>query len=210
MKIENVCVNGIENAKRVAGFAFAVTPEEMNNVSEADKDRVAKALSGCIPGTGHDQFLTGITVTFDVTGTIQWWQEAERYRFLNFITSQSKMHKIDEMGIDACCNKYVDEEVKFLCRHNQREYNAKLKAYKAGDNRVTKEMVEDAFYTLIYNIPSGFEYTAGMVTNYRSLKTIYIQRRNHRLQEWRDFCKWIESLPESHLITGYLDKKEAK
>ena len=63
---------------------------------------------------------------------------------------------------------------------------------------------------MIYNIPSVFEYTAGMVTNYRQLKTIYGQRKNHRLNEWKEFCKWIESLPESHLITGYFDKKEGK
>lgn len=208
MKVNNVNVNGIENAMRVAGFAFAVTPEAASDVPEARQQKVAKNLSGCIPGTGHDQFLTGITVTFDVTGTIQWWQEAERYRFLNFITSQSKMHKIDVMGINACCNEYVDEEIMFVCRHLQKEYNKVNDAYKAGDPRVTKEDVDDAFYRLIYNIPSGFEYTAGMVTNYRQLKTIYTQRKNHRLQEWRDFCKWIETLPHSEWITGYANKEE--
>ena len=208
MKIENVKVNGIENAKRVAGFAFAVTPEKASEVPQERQEKVAKNLSGCIPGTGHDQFLTGITVTFDVTGTIQWWQEAERYRFLNFITSQSKMHKIDVMGINACCNEYVDEEIMFICRHLQREYNKLNEAYKAGDPRVTKKDVDDAFYRLIYNIPSGFEYTAGMVTNYRQLKTIYTQRKNHRLQEWRDFCKWIETLPHSEWITGYANKED--
>ena len=208
MKIENVKVNGIENAKRVAGFAFAVTPEKASEVSQERQEKVAKNLSGCIPGTGHDQFLTGITVTFDVTGTIQWWQEAERYKFLNFITSQSKMHRIDAVGINECCNEYVDEEIMFLCRHFQREYNNLNSAYKAGDPRVTKEDVEHAFLTLIYNIPSGFEYTAGMVTNYRQLKTIYTQRKNHRLQEWKDFCKWIETLPCSELITGYANNDE--
>lgn len=207
MKIENVNVNGIENAKRVAGFAFAVTPESASEVPVERQEKVAKNLSGCIPGTGHDQFLTGITVTFDVTGSIQWWQEAERYRFLNFITSQSKMHRADKMGINECCNKYVDEEIMFVCRYLQREYNKLNEAYKAGDSRVTKEDVDEAFYRMIYNIPSGFEYTAGMVTNYRQLKTIYTQRRNHRLQEWRDFCKWIETLPCSELITGYANKE---
>ena len=96
----------------------------------------------------------------------------------------------------------------FICRHLQREYNKLNEAYKAGDPRVTKKDVDDAFYRLIYNIPSGFEYTAGMVTNYRQLKTIYTQRKNHRLQEWRDFCKWIETLPHSEWITGYANKED--
>ena len=58
------------------------------------------------------------------------------------------------------------------------------------------------YLTLLYNIPVGFQLTAGMTTNYRQLKTIYKQRRTHRLPEWREFCKWIESLPQSELIIG--------
>ncbi|MGM9544211.1 MAG: hypothetical protein ACI3T9_04445 [Romboutsia timonensis] len=206
MKIENTVVSGIENALRVAGFPMAETTEKAANVPVERQMKVAKHLAYTNTGEAHDQFLTGITVTFDVTGSIQWWQEAERYRFLYFISSQSKMHRAHKMGINACCNKYVDEEIMFVCRHYQKEYNKINEAFKAGDPRVTKEDVDDAFYRMIYNIPSGFEYTAGMVTNYRQLKTIYNQRKNHRLQEWREFCKWIESLPESHLITGNYSK----
>ena len=206
MKIENTIVSGIDNALRVAGFPMAETTEKAANVPVEKQMKVAKHLAYTNTGEAHDQFLTGITVTFDVTGSIQWWQEAERYRFLYFISSQSKMHRAYKMGINECCNKYVDEEIMFVCRHYQREYNKINEAFKAGDPRVTKEDVEDAFYRMIYNIPSGFEYTAGMVTNYRQLKTIYNQRKNHRLQEWREFCKWIESLPESHLITGNYSK----
>ena len=55
---------------------------------------------------------------------------------------------------------------------------------------------------ILYSNPAGFEITAGMTTNYRQLKTIYSQRKNHRLPEWREFCKWIETLPHSELITG--------
>ena len=57
-------------------------------------------------------------------------------------------------------------------------------------------------YKVIYNIPSGFEYTARLTTNYRQLKTIYSQRKNHRLPDWRIFCDWIEELPHSEWITG--------
>ena len=210
MKVENTIVSGIENALRVAGFPMAETVEKANDKTPEQQMKVAKHLACTGTGEAHDQFLTGITVTFDVTGSIQWWQEAERYRFLYFISSQSKMHRANKMGINECCNKYVDEEIMFVCRHLQKEYNKLNEAYKAGDSRVTKEDVDEAFYRMIYNIPSGFEYTAGMVTNYRQLKTIYGQRKNHRLDEWKEFCKWIESLPESHLITGYFDKKEGK
>lgn len=211
MKISNTVVTGIENALRVAGFPMAVTPEAAANVPHDKQMRVAQHLAYTNTGEAHDQFLTGITVTFDVTGSIQWWQEAERYRFLYFISSQSKMHRAHKMGIRACCNEYVDDEAIFIAEYYQKEYEKVLKNKKECRG-ATDEDVKHAFYRMIYNIPSGFEYTAGMVTNYRQLKTIYNQRVNHRLDEWKDFCKWIESLPESHLITGNYDKqhKEVK
>ena len=64
---------------------------------------------------------------------------------------------------------------------------------------------DEDFLRMIYNVPSGFELTARMVTNYQQLKTIYRQRRTHRLPDWQMFCDWIESLPHSELITGARD-----
>ena len=58
------------------------------------------------------------------------------------------------------------------------------------------------YLEILYNNPAGFRLTAGMTTNYRQLKTIYAQRKNHRLPEWREFCKWIQTLPHSELIIG--------
>ena len=60
------------------------------------------------------------------------------------------------------------------------------------------------YLNMIYNIPIGLKLTAGMTTNYQQLKTIYAQRKNHRLPEWRAFCRWIETLPNSEFITGGL------
>ena len=60
----------------------------------------------------------------------------------------------------------------------------------------------EKYLTLLYNVPVGFRLTARMTTNYRQLKTIYQQRRTHRLPEWQYFCEWIERLPHSELITG--------
>lgn len=205
MKVQNTIVSGIENALRVAGFPMAETVEKANDKTPEQQMKVAKHLACTGTGEAHDQFLTGINVTFDVTGSIQWWQEAERYRFLYFISSQSKMHRAHKMGIKACCNEWVDNGIIEIVEYYQREYQKVL-----NDSESSPQEIKEAFYKMVYNIPSGFEYTAGMTTNYRQLKTIYGQRKNHRLDEWKEFCKWIESLPESHLITGYFDKKEGK
>ena len=64
------------------------------------------------------------------------------------------------------------------------------------------EPTPEAFLRLVYSLPAGLEMSARMTTNYRQLKTIYNQRRDHRLPEWRVFCKWLEELPNSQWITG--------
>lgn len=126
---------------------------------------------------GHDQALTGITVTFDMTCSIQLWQEAERYRFLYFVSSTSKMHRLHQMNIDKCCNEYVDNRIKDIVNDKQDKYLEALELQKEG--KMDTDEVKKCFYELVYNVPSGFEYTAGMITNYRQLKTIYHQRKNH-------------------------------
>ena len=146
-------------------------------------------------GGGHDQFLTGITVTADMTLSIKSWQEAERYTFLNFISSMSTMHRIAHFKIGECCNKYVSKEEIAIAENLQDLYNS-------IDGGADPEWKKEAYLCLLYNLPSGFELMAGMVTNYRCLKNIYAQRRNHRLPDWWDFCDWIETLPMAQeLIT---------
>ena len=204
MKITNVNVYNLENAVITSRYPMIADTEEFRcKIDRKEKDKSFKTawnLAKTGSGEGHDQFLTGITVTFDVTGTIQWWQEAERYRFLYFVSSTSKMHRLHKMNIDNCCNEYVDKMIMRIVEGKQTDYLNALELQKEG--KMDPEEVKGYFYKLIYNVPSGFEYTAGLTTNYRQLKTIYQQRKNHRLDEWKEFCKWIEGLPYSYFITG--------
>lgn len=142
--------------------------------------KLAKAEGG-----GHDQFLTGIVVNFDLTLTNKAWVEAERYTFLNFISSMSTMHRISALPIKECCNRHVDPSAIELAEQLQKKYN----------ETEDPEEKQIAYLDLLYNIPSGFELMAGMTTNYRCLKNIYAQRRNHRLPDWHVVCNWIETLP---------------
>lgn len=203
MKVSNVKVYGLNEAIITSRYPMIADTEEFhNNLTDEDVKKateVATKLAQSRGNEGHDQFLTGITVNFDLTCSIQMWQEAERYRFLYFVSSTSKMHRLHKMNINSCCNEFVDEKIKEIINCKQQEYLYSLELQKQGI--LSSDEVKRYFYRLVYNIPSGFEYTAGMVTNYRQLKTIYWQRKQHRLQEWRDFCKWIESLPMSELIT---------
>lgn len=208
MKITNVEVYGLERVKKTARYPKVADVEEyLTYYDENENEKAIKNLynlAKTAPGTGHDQSLTGITVYFDLTASIQFWPEFQRYTFANFISSTSKMHKLHVMNIEQCCNKYVVPETIKLCENLKEMYNDHVKAYKEG--LIPKEDLDEAFFKLIYNIPQGFEYTAGLITNYRQLKTIYGQRRHHRLKEWQIFCDWIESLPQSELITGFYNK----
>lgn len=169
-QIGNVRVYNTAFAFRSSKYPMSVSTE---SVTPEYTERIMK-LGSSQKGEGHDNFLNGIVVAFDLTLSNKAWVEAERYHFLDFISSQSTMHRIQKLDIDRQCNEYVDPRIIEI-----------LKEYKEkGD-----------YYGMLYNTPSGFRLTAGMITNYRQLKTIYSQRKNHRLQEWRGVCERIESLP---------------
>lgn len=140
-------------------------------------------------GDGHNQFLTGILVSFDMSFTNKGWVESERYKYLNFVSSQSTMHRISKMDLKKCCSENVDERIIDIVNEKIDKYNE------------TKS-IED-YRELLDNLPSGLILTARMTTNYRCLKNIYGQRHNHRLKVWLDFCEEIKRLPMSkELIVG--------
>lgn len=207
--ISNVDVFGLESSIYRSGYPMmdrAPTEDEFftevagikNAVNDGDYDNphiVRAATLARAKGGGHDQFLTGIVVNFDLTLSNKAWTEAERYTFLNFISSMSTMHRIARFDIGACCNTYTSPiEIK--------EAERLQFIYNAIDGEKHPEEKKQAYLDLLFNIPCGFELMAGMTTNYRCLKNIYQQRRNHRLPDWHVVCDWIESLPlADQLIT---------
>lgn len=182
--VHNWKVYALEDSVRASKYPMAV---DFMAVPYGITDTVRK-LANSPKGSGHDQFLTGIIVQFDLTFSIKAWVEAERYHFLDFVSSQSTMHRITRLDPVMQCNEYVDHRTIALLRE-------KIDAYNENP------CIENYLYVL-YNVPTGFRLTARMTTNYRQLKTIYSQRKNHRLPEWREFCKWVEGLPHSEFITG--------
>ena len=146
--------------------------------------------------------MTGIRVAFDLTCSNKMWVEAERYRFLEFVSSQSTMHRITKFAVRKQYNEYVDPRVIDIMEEKIARYNAldQARAQAVKDNKVAlvvklTEQMKQLYLEILYTNPAGFELTARMTTNYRCLKNIYVQRHDHRLPEWREFCKWIETLP---------------
>ena len=181
--ITNTKVYGLDESIKRAKYPMAVNVDELN--SEITKGIIALATSE--KGEGHDNWLNGVVVQFDLEYTVKAWTEAERYHFLDFVSSQSTMHRIAKFDLDNQYSEYTDKRTIEVVKELVEKYNE------------TKD--PEDYLRILYSNPCGFKLIAGMTTNYRQLKTIYAQRKNHRLPEWREFCKWIETLPKSRLIT---------
>lgn len=196
MVVDNVKVYGLEESIKRAKYPMSTDVKSLN--SELTKG--IKSLGNSERGSGHDQFLTGIIVQFDLTFTVKAWPEAERYHFFDFVSSQSTMHRITKFNLDEAYNEYVDPRMVAIMKEKVCEYNI-LSGEKhfdgATDEQIQewRDVVNKKYLEILYSNPCGFKLTAGMTTNYRQLKTIYHQRRTHRLPEWREFCAWIETLP---------------
>ena len=157
-------------------------------VTHSNAVRIAKKLGAMERGSGHDNFLHGVLVSFDLTCTNKMWVEFQRYHFAEIVSSQSTMHRVKGVREQNVFNDYGTEGTKKEVYRLLYEYN--------------EEPNKENYLRLLYNIPSGIELTAHIVTNYGQLKTMYLQRYNHRLPEWQEFCKYILTLPMFKELTG--------
>jgi hypothetical protein len=189
LKISNTNVYGFEESLIASGYPMFA--EEIKNIeydndnraitSQKEIDRSIR-LGNVPPGSGHDNFLKGIIVQFDVKYPQYWTPQFQRYHFADIVSSQSKMHRITKMDIQNSCNQYVTPEMISLLEKLIKDYN--------NDNSY------ENFMRVISNTPMGFEMTMRVTSNYLQLKTIYLQRQHHKLKEdWGNFCDWIETLP---------------
>lgn len=142
----------------------------------------AKKLAKCGGGSGHSSFRKGIRVSFDLKYPNYISPELQRYHFFDIVCSSSKMHRLVQMDMDACFNKYV-------CVGAREMMKELIAQYKI-------DPCYETFMRVLSNCPQGVELFMRCSTNYEQLATIYRQRKNHRLKEdWGAFCKWIETLP---------------
>lgn len=204
--VSNVDIYDLEKSILASGYPMRTTIPD-RDITEKDLARCKNLVNATKTGNGaHAQFMTGIRVNFDLTFSNKAWVEAERYRFLEFVSSQSTMHRITKFDLDNQYNKYVDPRIIEIMKSKVQEYNKVMElrdSYDKDDqHNISPQLREDltewlknAYLEILYSNPAGFTLTARMTTNYRCLRNIYMQRKDHRLPEWRAFCKWIETLP---------------
>ena len=194
--IKNVQIYGLEESIRASKFPMAVDTDKCT--SEITERTIS--LGSVATGTGHDNFLKGIIVQFDWTFTPKCSVEVERYHFIDFVSSQSTMHRITKFDLDKAYIEYVDPRIISIMKEKVMEYNdmsspTNLVPQSVEWQKAFEETKKKKYLEILYSNPCGFKLTARMTTNYRQLKTIYAQRKDHRLPEWRVFCQWIETLP---------------
>lgn len=178
--------------------AMRLTPPEYTDEEfEASLPRAIK-LANTPQGSGHSTFLCGIRVAFDIKYPAYFSPELQRYHFNDIVCSSSKMHRLVNMNMDLCFNEYVTEDSKSMMKNLIQIY----KRDKSYEN----------FMRVLSNCPLGIELFMRCTTNYLALRTIYHQRKHHRLlDDWIEgFCKnFIEKLPyASEFITGNLNNEK--
>lgn len=229
MKIKNVRVYGLEESIIRSGYPHQIGEPKLiipkksklrengTNPIFDDKDilRVNK-LTNTPVGSGHDNFLKGIIIQFDILYPQYFAQQLQRYNFVDIISSQSKMHKLTSIeDIGDNCNKYVLDriinEVNILIEiYNDNDFPYNYSVFSTNPEGEDVLLIKDknhCFQYIISNLPMGYQLWMGISTNYLQLKTIYNQRckHKHKLEDWIEFGKFIESLPMSELITGKND-----
>ena len=210
MKIKNVRVYGLDTSIARSAYPmqtgepleFEGFREDNPSVDLQEKDHVrARKLANSPIGSGHDNFLKGVIVQFDLRYPQYWTPQLQRYHWFEIISSQSKMHKLTSVdNILLSSNRFVLCSIANELNYLIRVYNKESFPYNYTDNSgedIIIDSKEECFQYIVSNLPMGYEMWMGISTNYLQLKTIYNQRKNHKLEDWREFCRFIESLPNS-------------
>lgn len=194
VEIKNVKVYGLHESMKRSGYPMQTSMPEIDlYVDDSDIKRITKLADTPI-GSGHSNALKGMVVQFDIKYPQYFTPQLQRYHWIEIISSQSKMHRLtikaSQDDFYNSFNMYVDIDI----MDRVKEY---VSMYNTEDDKYFY------FMKALSNLPMGYEMWMGISTNYLQLKTIYNQRKSHKLKEdWGAFCTMIENLPYSHLITG--------
>lgn len=206
MEIKNTKVYGLNESIIRSGYPMRTgEPVNLDSVVVSDKDLKRAFKLGKVPsGTGHDNFEKGIIVQFDLKYPQYFTPQLQRYNWIDIVSSQSKMHKLTaKADIHESCNYYVLHDIIDIINELIMSYNTFEKTdypIHIETFNINVKTKKALFNYIISNLPMGYEMWMGISTNYLQLKTIYKQRKNHKLEDWKYFCNWIETLPMSDLI----------
>lgn len=197
------CVNCYDNQRDLCDKdSFFRKDEKLGSNDHSLMQRLSNA------GTEHRKYMRMMPVYVRITAPLYWWKEFDTYKVGVVANSCSTMHKIQEKEftledfshehLDIRTRKILEETIKALNDYRNIYIN-----YNPDDFEIKGcPSKKDIWWQMIQLLPSSYNQTRNVMMNYEVLANIYRQRRGHKLDEWREVCKWIESLPYSELITG--------
>ena len=200
-------------------FTNAKWPEEMFILGENDYSLMQRLSNA---GTEHRKYMRMMPVYARITAPLYWWKEFDTYKVGTVANSCSTMHKIaakeftpddfscEHLGVTIPAEKNDGEECyQNLWPERMKGIIEALNIARGFYIRETDpELKKDYWWQMIQLLPSSYNQTRNVMMNYEVLANIYRQRKGHKLDEWITFCKWIDSLPYSELITGKEEKDE--
>lgn len=177
-----------------------------------DQDLMMKLRNA---GTDHRKFMRMIAVYVDITAPLYWWKEFDTYKVGTVANSCSTMHKIHEKEFtleDFSCEHLTERRLSLLediiidlndARAYFNKYDKQHKeAVVASERLYLEDLKKEMWWQMIQLLPSSYNQKRTIMLNYEALANMYKSRKGHKLDEWRELCKWIEELPYSELITG--------
>ena len=179
------------------------------SIGQNDHDLMTRLRNA---GTDHRKFMRMITVYLDITAPLYWWKEFDTYRVGVEKNSCSTMHKIAE-------KEFTIED--FSCEHLKDSWGVAHDCFSPLDilydvismlnicrEDYLKSKSKDDWWQMIQLLPSSYNQKRTVMLNYEVLANIYKSRKDHKLDEWRTLCHWIEELPYSEIITGYEERDQ--
>ena len=214
IKIENIAIDGWEAAIRGMRNPFNSWEKSdsiidyvgLVEIGPNDLERMTSLVKA---GTDHSKFMRMINVTMDITAPLYWWKEFDTYKVGTVRNSCSTMHKITAKKFELndfshdrlLVVEKLETIIEWLNKYRDIYINwDKHRSYV--DSNGVELNKKDIWWQMIQLLPSSYNQRATVQVNYAVLRNIYHSRKDHKLDEWREFCKWIESLPYSDLITS--------
>lgn len=173
--------------------AYQVVTRDLFVIGESDKSLMMQLVKA---GSDHSKFMRMITVTCDITAPMYWWAEMDTYKVGTVRNSCSKMHTIHkrDLTMDDFSTEHLYEDEICAMQDLIDRINCNRQCFM--DTGIKRD-----WWQIIQLLPSSYNQRATWQANYAVLRNIYHARKNHMLDEWREFCAWVERLPHSELIT---------
>lgn len=198
-------MNSWDKSDSYAGHENMGAGNEYFHLGENDHSLMQRLSNA---GTDDRKFMRMMPAYMRITAPLYWWKEFDTYKVGTVANSCSTMHKIaaKEFTIEDFSHEHLDiyaleilnNIIRVLNTYRDLYVNYESNAFEIEDWPSKK----DIWWQMIQLLPSSYNQTRNVMLNYEVLANIYKSRKDHKLDEWRELCRWITTLPYSELITG--------